>query len=163
MVMRRARPAEGYVMRKKDLIEERRTGSVIGAFFEVYNNLPFGYLESLYAAALERELIARGHCVAREYGVRVYYKGEPLGFHRIDILVDDIIVVEVKSTRRLDESASRQLLNYLRATNLEVGLLLHFGPKPRFYRVICENELKQHTNLIRSNPYDPSDPRPPFD
>src|SRR6478672_6360885 len=106
MVMCRARPAEGYVMRKKDLIEERRTGSVIGAFFEVYNNLPFGYLESLYAAALERELIARGHRVAREYGVRVYYKGEPLGFHRIDILVDDIIVVEVKSTRRLDDNAS---------------------------------------------------------
>ena len=144
MLVSRWCDASTCVMDKRKLIEERRTGSVIGAFFEVYNNLPFGYLESLYATALERELTSRGHRVAREFGVRVYYKGEEIGFHRIDMLVDDVIVVEVKSTRRLDECASRQLLNYLRATNLEVGLLLHFGPEPKFYRVICENERKPH-------------------
>ena len=131
-------------MNKVNLIDERLTGSVIGAFFEVYNNLPFGFLEALYAAALERELIARGHRVAREFGVRVFYKGEEIGFHRLDMVVDDRLVVEVKSTRKLQEPAARQVQNYLRATNLEVGLLLHFGPEPKFYRVICENALKRH-------------------
>ena len=131
-------------MEKRELIEERLTGSVIGGFFEVYNRLGFGHLECLYTAALERELIARGHTVARELAVRVYYKGEEIGCQRLDMVVDDVLVVEVKSTTRLNEIASRQLYNYLRVTNLEVGLLLHFGPDPRFYRIVCENRSKEH-------------------
>ena len=122
-----------------ELLEARLTHSVIGAFYEVYNALGFGFLEHLYNAALERELVARGHGVAREVPVRVMYKGEELGIQRIDFIVDEKLVVETKSTYELHRVAPRQLFNYLRATNLEVGLLFHFGPEPRFHRVISTN------------------------
>lgn len=125
-----------------DLLHERLTHSVIAAFYEVYNTLGCGFLENLYMAALERELLQRGHKVSRELSVRVTYKGEALGAQRLDMVVDEVLVVEAKSTHVLHPSASRQLYNYLRATNLELGLLLHFGPRPQFYRVICENDFK---------------------
>jgi GxxExxY protein len=121
------------------LIEEAVTRSIIGAFYRVYNKLGFGFLESLYVAALERELKARGHDVAREVGVRVMYDGVELGFQRLDLIVDWRVVVETKSTSELHRHASRQVYNYLRATHLEVGLLLHFGPEPRCFRVMCSN------------------------
>jgi GxxExxY protein len=119
------------------LIEERLTHSVIGAFFEVYNVLGFGFLEQIYVAALTRELRARGHRVAREVPVPVLYKGEQIGRQRLDLLVDGTLVVETKATHALHASAGRQVYNYLRGTGLGVGLLLHFGPEPRFHRVVC--------------------------
>ena len=125
-----------------DLLHERLTHSVIGAFYEVYNTLGCGFLENLYMIALERELMKRGHKVSRELSVRVTYKGEELGQQRLDMVVDDVLVVEAKSTHALHPFASRQLFNYLRATNLELGLLLHFGPKPQFHRIICQNSSK---------------------
>ena len=118
-----------------DLIHERLTHSIIGAFFEVYNTLDFGYLEQIYLSALAVELRARGHFVDREVGVRVHYKGAEIGWQRLDMVVDETLVVEVKSTTELHSSARRQLRNYLCATRLKVGLLLHFGPEPRFYRL----------------------------
>ena len=121
------------------LIEEKLTGRVIGILFDVYNTLGFGFLEHLYVKALERELRRCGHDVGREVGVPVLYKGEELGFQRLDLVVDNRLVVETKSTYDLPKEAKRQLFNYLRATHLEVGLLLHFGPKPRLHRVICSN------------------------
>jgi GxxExxY protein len=125
-----------------DLLHQELTHSVIGAFYEVYNTLGCGFLENLYMTALERELLSRGHKVSRELSVRVTYKGEEIGQQRLDLVVDDVLVVEAKSTHVLHRSASRQLYNYLRATNLEVGLLLHFGPQSHFYRVVCENGRK---------------------
>jgi GxxExxY protein len=122
------------------LIEETLTGSVIGAFYEVYNTLGFGFLEHIYVMALERELIARGHSVGREVAIRVRYKGEELGLQRIDMVVDEKLIVEVKSTYELHKAAPRQVFNYLRATNLEVGLLLFFGPTPSFFRLISSNK-----------------------
>jgi GxxExxY protein len=122
-----------------ELRHRELTSSILGAFYEVYSELGFGFLESVCAAALERELRARGHGVAREYAVEVLYKGIPVGFQRLDVLVDKLIVVEIKSTPMLPAFAERQLLNYLRGTNLEVGLLLHFGPKPAFTRVVSLN------------------------
>ena len=119
------------------LLEEQLTRSVIGAFYEVYNTLGFGFLEHIYVMALERELRSRGHQVRREVGVCVMYKGEELAYQRLDMVVDDKLVVEVKSTYELHKAANRQVYNYLRATNLEVGLLFHFGPEPKFYRSIC--------------------------
>ena len=118
-----------------DADEERLVYSVIGAFYEVYNILGYGLLEHLYVMALERELRARGHCVGREVAVPVIYKGETLGVQRIDLMVDERLVVETKSTFQLHPSAIRQTYNYLRATRLRAGLLLHFGPEARFYRV----------------------------
>jgi GxxExxY protein len=141
-------------MARRDLIEENLTRSVIGAFFEVYNNLGYGFLEHLYVMALERELLARGHTVAREVWARVVYKEEELGIQRVDMIVDGRVVVETKAGSKLSEYAGRQLFNYLRATNLEVGLLLHFGPKATFHREICPNK--------RSNRINPSDPPNPL-
>jgi GxxExxY protein len=118
-----------------ELIEERLTYSVIGAFFEVYNTLGFGFLEHIYVLGLEHELVARGHRVGREVRVPVWYKGIHLATQRLDMIVDDRLVVETKASYELHKVASRQLFNYLRATRLDVGLLLHFGPDPKFYRI----------------------------
>ena len=122
-------------MGESDLARHALTKSIIRCFYEVYNGLGFGFLETHYATALERELRAAGHSVAREYAVRLFFKGEELGFHRLDLVVDEAVVIEIKSTPVLHPVARRQLYNYLRATNLEVGLLLHFGPEPRFMRI----------------------------
>lgn len=122
-----------------ELFEGKLTHSVIGAFYEVYNNLGFGFLERFYVTALQRELLQRGHRVAREVCVHVLYKGEKLGSQRLDLIVDERLVIETKATWEVHKSATRQLYNYLKATNLELGLVLHFGPEPKFYRVICRN------------------------
>jgi GxxExxY protein len=110
------------------------THSAIGAFYEVYNTLRFGHLEQIYVNALAFELRERGHVVEREVGVRVWYKGQVVGWERLDLLVDRCLVVEVKSTPALHSGAHRQLEAYLSATRLGAGLLLHFGPEARFYR-----------------------------
>jgi GxxExxY protein len=123
------------------LIEEKLTRSIIGAFYSVYRTLGFGFLEHVYVMALERELRERGHRVAREVSVNVVYKGEELCTQRLDMIVDEKVVVETKSTYELHPAAQRQLYNYLRATNLEVGLLFHFGREPQFYRLVCRNTL----------------------
>jgi GxxExxY protein len=127
-------------MARGELIHERLTGSVIGAFFDVYNTLGFGFLEYLYVTALERELLARGHRVGREVSVPVFYKGEELGRQRLDLLVDGTLVVETKATIDLSKEATRQVYNYLRATDLKVGLLLHFGPEAKFYRILRRSD-----------------------
>ncbi len=127
-------------MNRVGLIEKGLTGSIIEAFFEVYNVLGFGYLEEIYAKALERELMSRGHKVMREVSVRVVYKGRLVGLQRIDMLVDDKVLVETKSTSELPLTVRRQVLNYLQATSIEVGLLLHFGPAPRFHGFVSTNK-----------------------
>lgn len=92
--------------------------------------------------AMERELRHRGHAVAREVGVRIMYKGEHLTTQRLDMIVDDRLVIEMKSTHQLHPAALRQLQNYLRSTTLEIGLLLHFGSVARFHRLIFTNDRK---------------------
>jgi GxxExxY protein len=130
--------------RATGLLEEALTHSVIGAFFDVHRGLGFGFREYLYALALERELVARGHRVDREVAVRVYYRGEPLAWQTLDMIVDEKLVLETKAAEHLHPSATLQLYSYLCATSLEVGLLLHFGREPKFQRVICENRFKRH-------------------
>jgi len=141
-------------MAQRELLESKLTGSVISAFYDVYNTLGFGFLEHVYKAALERELLARGHRVAREMGVVVFYKGDPLVAQRLDMIIDDKLVVETKSTAELATGAQRQLHNYLRATNLEVGLLLHFGLQPKFYRVV---ELRVRKATMKKGGTDSTD------
>ena len=123
-------------MARDELKHERLTHSVIGAFFEVYNTLGAGFLEQIYLGALTLELRQRGHVVDREVRVRVRYKGIEIGWHRLDMIVDGTLVVEVKSSIELHSSARRQLQNYLCATRLELGLLLHFGGTAKFYRLV---------------------------
>ena len=136
---------------KTKLIEQQLTRVVIGAFYEVYNTLGFGFLEHIYVMALERELRHSGHQIRREVGVCVMYKGEELAHQRMDMIVDDKVIVEVKSTYELHKAAPRQLYNYLRATNLEVGLLFHFGPEPKFYRSIHRNTRNRSARSVRSD------------
>lgn len=126
-------------MKRGVIVEEQLTRSVIGAFFEVYNTLGFGFLEHVYVMALERELRRHGHDIIRELSVPVLYKGEDIAHQRLDLVVDHKVVVETKSTYDLHPAAKRQLFNYLRATRLEVGLLLHFGPQPKFFRAFASN------------------------
>lgn len=140
--------------RRAGLVEEALTRSVIGAFYTVYNRLGYGFLEHVYSLALERELIARGHRVAREVSVVIWYNNEPLTTQRVDMLVDEKLVVENKSTAVLHPFAARQLYNYLRATDLEIGLLLHYGPEPKFQRLIS-------TNVPRTDPPNPAFPPNP--
>jgi GxxExxY protein len=127
---------------RSQLYEPELTHSVIGAFYEVYNHLGFGFLEHLYVMAMERELRSRGHRVGREVGVRVMYKGEDLGIQRLDMIVDDKLVVEVKAAPTLHREAGRQVYNYLRASNLEIGILLHFGREARFSVQVCPVHAK---------------------
>ena len=124
------------------LLEADLTRSVIGSFFDVHRELGFGYREYIHALALERDLVAKGHHVQREVSVMVYLRGEPLAGQSLDMIVDGKLVIEIKSTERLRPDGTLQLFSYLHATNLELGLLLHFGREPKFYRVICENRLK---------------------
>jgi GxxExxY protein len=121
------------------LAHEHQTRSIIAAFFAVYNELGYGFLETVYRAAMIVELRNRGHTVDTEVSVRVYYHGQPIAWHRIDIIVDKSIVLELKATERLPPETRRQTLNYLRATNLEVALILHFGPKPMIARLASPN------------------------
>jgi GxxExxY protein len=143
-------------MPRRGLIEEELTRSIIGAFFDVYNTLGFGFLEHVYVMALERELRSRGHEVAREMCVRVIYKGEDLAAQRLDMIVDGKVIVEVKATAELQKYAPRQLYNYLKATNLEVGLLLHFGPEPAFHRLASSNPISKALASAQSDASDAS-------
>jgi GxxExxY protein len=127
------------MQRPGGLIEEVLTGSIIGAFYTVYRELGFGFLEPIHAAALEIELRERGHDVARQFGTVVRYKGVEIAHQRLDMVVDNKVIVEITSAETLHRLATRQVLNYLRATSFEVGLLLHFGREANFYRVVCEN------------------------
>ncbi|MBA3338172.1 MAG: GxxExxY protein [Gemmatimonadaceae bacterium] len=134
-------------MATSTLLQESLTRSVIGAFFEVYNTLGYGFLERLYSMAMERELRERGHCVERELSVIVSYKGFPLARQRLDMVVDDLLVVEIKSTHELPRGAQRQLFNYLHATTLDLGLLLHFGPEAKFHRVIASTSAASSVKI----------------
>lgn len=123
-------------MRTTELIEGDLSQSVIGGFYAVYTELGYGFLENVYVLAMEREMRKRGHLVRREVGMPVFYMGEKLCTYRCDMIVDDRLIVEIKSGETLPPASIRQLRNYLKATRVEVGLLLHFGPEPKFYREI---------------------------
>jgi len=124
--MAQGRPAFGHEL----------THSIIGGFFEVYNYMGYGLLETVYGPALRRELEAQGLFVDREVWIDVLYKGASIAKQRIDMIVNHSVIVEIKATENVPSFARRQLLNYLRATRLELGLLLHFGPEPKVYRLI---------------------------
>jgi GxxExxY protein len=130
--------------RTERLVHGSITKSILAAFYAVYDKLGFGFLEHVYCEALAIELRRRGHKVSREVTVPVFYDGIPIARYRLDFVVDDAVVLEIKSTELLNPSDRRQLLNQLKATRFEVGLLLHFGPKPKFYRLIATEQFKKH-------------------
>jgi len=119
------------------------TEKIIGAFYDVYNELGHGFLESIYEKALAISLARAGMNVERQVAVSVWFRGEQIGDFRADMLVDGNVLLELKAGRTIDQAHEKQLLNYLRATNIEVGLLLNFGIRPQFRRLVYENERKK--------------------
>jgi GxxExxY protein len=114
------------------------TEPIIGAFYEVYNELGHGFLESVYREAMVIALRAKGLEVEREKTVSVRFRNESLGVFRADLVVGSAIIIELKCARALDASHEAQLLNYLKTTGFEVGLLLNFGARPAFKRLVFE-------------------------
>jgi GxxExxY protein len=118
------------------LLHGELSGQIIGAFFQVYNDLGFGFVESVYQRALPGVLLGRGIPSEREVPFDVCYRGEPIGHYRADLVVDGKVIVEIKATDRIIPVHETQLLNYLKATGIALGLVLNFGPRPTFRRLI---------------------------
>jgi GxxExxY protein len=119
------------------------TETIIGVFFEVYNELGHGFLESVYEKAFEVALTSKKLDVKRQIEVPVWFRGQRVGDFTADILVERCVLLELKATRTLDSAHEAQLLNYLRATEIEVGLLFNFGVKPEFKRLAFDNSRKK--------------------
>ncbi len=124
------------------------TEKIIGIFFNIYNELGHGFVESVYEQAFSVALAENEIFFQRQIAVPVWFHDHQIGDFRADLLVDNKVIVELKTGRGIDPAWEKQLLNYLRATEIEVGLLLNFGPDAQFRRYIFENEKKK----IRANP-----------
>lgn len=125
------------------------TDKIIGVFYDVYNELGYGFLESTYAEAMVIALAQSGLPAAREVPVPVWFRGEKVGQYYADMVVDQRVLLELKAARNLESAHEAQLLHYLRATEIEVGLLLNFGLRPQFRRLLFDNERKK----IRGDPW----------
>jgi GxxExxY protein len=130
-------------MERGKLLPDDVSRSVIGIFYDVYNELGYGFLEHVHARAMDKEMRSRGHLVERETPTPILFRGDVLCAQRLDMVIDKQLVVEIKSSETLPSHAIRQLRNYLYATPFEIGLLLHFGPKPKFYRQLVTNDRKK--------------------
>lgn len=118
------------------------TQGIIGIFYEVYNELGHGFLESVYENSLCIALRAKGYEIHQQIAVPVSFRGQLVGNFQGDLLVNRLALLELKSCRSIDQAHMAQLLNYLKATEIEIGLLLNFGPRPEFKRVAFGNERK---------------------
>ncbi len=128
------------------LLHQDLSSLIIKTFYEVCNELGYGFLEKVYQNALLIELKNRGLQVSSNEKIKVYYKGENVGDYYADIIVNNTIIVELKATEFIVEAFENQLLKYLRGTDCEVGLLLNFGKKPEFKRRVFENKRKIRKN-----------------
>lgn len=125
-----------------ELLLQGITQQIIRAFYKVYNELGYGFLEKVYQNALYFELKAQGFDCKVQQKIDVYYLKHKVGEYYADIIVDNIIILELKATDFLCSNHEYQLINYLKATNIEVGLLLNFGQKPEYKRKIFMNKNK---------------------
>jgi GxxExxY protein len=124
------------------LLHHDLTEKLIGAFFNIYNELGHGFLESVYEQAFSVALAENSVFFERQVAVPVWFHGQKIGDFRADLLVDRRIIVELKTGRDIEPAWEKQLLNYLRATEIEVGLLFNFGPTAQFRRYVFENKRK---------------------
>ena len=120
------------------------TERIIKAFYTVYNKLGYGFLEKVYENALMIELSKLGLMCVRQFPVEVFYDGQSVGNYFADIIVNGCVIIEIKAAEGLIEEHEAQLTNYLKATNIEVGLLLNFGKAPQVKRKVFTNEYKDH-------------------
>jgi len=129
--------------RKTDgLIHRDLTDQILGAFYREYNELGSGFVEPVYELALTKQLHSRGLNAKRQIPVTVSFRGRPAGHFRADIVVEDKVVLELKAPSQIYPIHEVQLLNLLRASPFEVGLLLNFGPEPQFERLVFSNARK---------------------
>ena len=121
------------------MLHKELTEKIIQAFFAVNNILGYGFLEKVYENAMIIELNKLGLKVVKQKNIKVYYKGQIVGDYYADLLVEDKVIVELKSAEILSREHEAQLLNYLKATNIKVGLVLNFGKKAEFRRKVFSN------------------------
>ena len=126
----------------QDFKYKELTEKIIKIFYRVYNNLGYGFLEKIYENAMMIEFKREGIFAVAQFAIKVFYEGEVIGEYYADILVDNKVIVEIKAAKHLVEENEAQLLNYLKATDIEVGLLLNFGIKPEFKRKAFDNLRK---------------------
>lgn len=128
-----------------ELLHKEITDRVFKAFYSVYNTLGHGFLEKVYENAMFLELCRMGLNVSKQQPIKVYYEGDLVGEYFADIVVENVVIIELKAASALCEEHEHQLLNYLKATDKEVGLLFNFGKKPEFKRKLFENRYKSVT------------------
>ena len=126
-----------------DYTHEKLTERIIGAFYDVYNELGHGFLEAVYREAMVVALSQAGIKVQREVALPVFFRGVRVGDYRADLIVEGLVVVELKCAKTIDASHEAQTLNYLRATSLEIALVFNFGTKPQFRRLAFKNDRKK--------------------
>lgn len=127
-----------------DGIYKEETDRIISAFYDVYNALGYGFLEKVYQNALYQELKRRGFKCDAQHQIKVYFKGCEVGEYFADIIVNDCIILELKAVETLCRDHELQLVNYLKATHIELGLLLNFGEHPQIRRKVYDNKLKEN-------------------
>jgi GxxExxY protein len=126
-----------------EIIHENLTYQIIRTFYSVYNELGFGFLEKVYHNAMLFELTRAGLTTESQKKIQVYYKGFGIGDFFADIIVNNSVILELKAVETLVKEHELQLINYLKATDIEVGLLLNFGKKPEFRRKVFGNSRKR--------------------
>ncbi len=123
------------------------TSLIIKAFYKVYNTLGHGFLEKVYENSMAIELKKMGLGVSQQVKIDVFYDGEKVGNYFADLVVEEKIIIELKATEALITEHEAQLVNYLKATPIEVGLLLNFGEKPQHKRRVLTNNYKQNLSI----------------
>lgn len=123
------------------------TERIIGCFYEVYTRLGYGFLERVYERALVIELVHQGLEVRQQVPISVFYRGQSVGDYFADLLVENKVIVELKAAESVAVEHEVQLINYLRATGVEIGLLLNFGRKPEIRRKIYTREAHADPQL----------------
>ncbi len=124
------------------LLHKDLTDSIIGIYYNVYNELGYGFLESVYHNAMIIALRKAGHKVESQKRIVVYFEKQAVGEYYADMMVDGLVILEFKTAVTLSQEHEYQLINYLRATNVEVGLLLNFGRRAEFKRKLFTNDKK---------------------
>lgn len=133
-----------------DYLLKDKTQKIIKCFYEVYNTLGYGFLEKVYENAMFYELKGNGFYCEKQKKIKVIYKGDEVGEYYADLLVDNEIILELKAAEALCKENEYQLINYLKATNIEIGLLLNFGEKPEIRRKIFTNDRKKSAIICLS-------------
>ncbi|HAN79101.1 MAG TPA: GxxExxY protein [Bacteroidales bacterium] len=127
-----------------EYLHQDLTDRIIKTFYSVYNKLGYGFLEKVYENAMLIELQKNGFSCSSQKPIKVYYEGIEVGNYFADIIVNDLVILELKAAETLVQENEYQLINYLKATEIEVGLLLNFGKKPEISRKLFTNDRKKH-------------------